>query len=124
MSEVQPKPSRAKMRYSNPPKIKNKGGTESAPAGEKPKSSPGDATVANAKPTGDTPGAAPAADVMAGTDGIDVTARHAQERDEMVARHSKELSDMHKRHQDDHSTIAARHLAEMGGGGAPDKTEG
>lgn len=93
---------KVKRRYANSPKIKPKTTGSTGPV-----------TVEGA--TAETPGAAPKADVMAGTDGIPVGERHATERQAMFDGHASEMKDMHKRQQGALGEMAARHMAELGG---------
>lgn len=92
---------KVKKRYANAPKI-----------GPKANGSTGSVTTEGA--TASTPGAAPAADPMAGTDGIPVHERQMNERQSMVDLHANEMKDMHKRHAGSLADMATRHLAEIG----------
>ncbi len=92
---------KVKKRYANSPKI-----------GPKANGSTGAVTTTGA--TDATPGAAPAADPMAGTDGIPVHERQGIERQAMVDLHAGEMKDMHKRHATSLADMAARHLGELG----------
>lgn len=94
---------KVKRRYANSPKIKAKPSNGST----------GDVTTTGA--TAETPGAAPAADPMAGTDGIPVNERHAVERQAMTDLQTSEMKDMHKRHAGALTDMSARHQAELGG---------
>lgn len=67
--------------------------------------------TASEKMSDSSPGAAPKADVMAGTDGIAV--RHGAERDEMAARHAKEAHQMHDRHAKEHEAMIKKHQGDM-----------
>jgi hypothetical protein len=107
------KKSKGQSRYGNPPKIKDKPKTEPAKA-EASKEKPGDAPVEKTEPEKDNPGSAPKADVMAGTDGVDVQTRHASERDEMSKRHAKEVHQMHSRHADEHAAMIEKHKNDAG----------
>ena len=92
---------KVKRRYANTPKI-----------GPKATGSTGSVTTEGA--TAATPGAAPKADPMAGTDGIPVHERQATERQSMVDLHAGEMKDMHKRHAGSLADMATRHLGELG----------
>lgn len=96
-----PESAKVKKRYANSPKIK-------------PKATPSTGEVSAEGATASTPGAAPKADPMAGTDGIPVHERHAAERTAMTDGHTKEMKDMHKRHQDALGEMSARHMGELG----------
>lgn len=121
------KESKGQKRYGNPPKIKGKGkkpGEANAEAKEK-SSEGGDsklmgkdtqgAPTADAKLADASPGAAPEASPMSGTDGIPIQTRHANERDEMSKRHAKEVHQMHSRHADEHAAMIEKHKGDMGG---------
>lgn len=96
-----PESPKVKRRYANTPKIG-------------PKATGSTGSVSTEGATQSTPGAAPAADPMAGTDGIPVHERQATERQAMVDLHGSELKDMHKRHAGSLADMAARHLGELG----------
>lgn len=83
--------------------------------GIKPKPTASDGPVTAATPSSETPGAAPQASPTSGTDGIQVTERHATERQAMFDGHQSELKDMHKRHIKAFDEMGARHMAEIGG---------
>lgn len=137
MAETEKK-SKGQKRYGNPPKIKDKGkpGEAKAEAKEKPDEG-GDAKLAGKsddapsssnKMDTDNPGSAPKADVMAGTDGISIQSRHADEREAMAARHAKAVHQMHLAHSKEHAEMIKRHAGDMrsndimaapGSGGSP-----
>ena len=92
---------KVKKRYANSPKIGPKGNGSTG-------------SVSTEGATSATPGAAPKADPMAGTDGIPVHERQLSERQAMVDLHGNEMKDMHKRHAGSLTDMATRHLSELG----------
>ena len=131
--------SKGQRRYSNPAKIEPKGGkgrgSYEEAKGDKDRSTHdqedkerAESSTKSGKAQAEKEGGAdPQANVMSGTDGIQVHERHAVERAEMVSRHQKEIHQAHARHEKEHSSLADRHhselikMPEMSGGGVADK---
>ncbi len=116
-AEKEKPPSKGSARYGNPPKIKAK---------EAPKATGSTGPSKQGEAKTDTPGAAPKADVMAGTDGIktpektvsqgakELTTRHSAEREEMSKRHAKEAHQLHSRHGSEHEAMIKKHKNDFG----------
>lgn len=115
MAEAEKKDTKSSRRYGKPPKIGAKrAGDEDKSGHDAEASKKAEKTAGDEKgdiESKDDPG--PEASVDAGTDGIEVNARHETERKEMAGRHAHEMVQMHTRHQKEHSTMAKRHAAEM-----------
>lgn len=117
MPEAAKKPRQGKSRYSTPPKIVDK----PAPAGDTNKSGSEQGASGKAAATASAPetqaathsDAGPDAQVMKGTDGIPVHARHVTDREIMGTRHVDEMSQMHKRHQKELADLTALHQGEL-----------
>jgi hypothetical protein len=135
MAEEEKKQSKGQRRYAHGNKIVEKAGKPNEKK-ETPDKGGSDKAAKDTQgtPTSDTdvkessPGSAPKADVMAGTDGIDIQSRHAGEREEMSARHAKAVHQLHMAHAKEHEAMIKRHagdmrtsdiLAAQGSGGSP-----
>lgn len=118
MAEEAKKPeSKGTRRYGHPRKIMGKEVKETKSSSDKepaPKSTGSDGPSSKGDTKESTPGAAPKADVMAGTDGISVQKLQSDEREQMAARHAKAVHQLHAAHAKEHEEMIKRHNKHFG----------